>query len=258
MRFLRLLLTLLLVVGSAAGAPLRARQSGDFIAVGVRYQLDADPAKRQRDLDELRRLRFNVVAPGPGASPGDEIELGLVDRLLSGAADTRVRASGLAFLSDQDMASGAHVRQAAWYYLGMGARGIIFGDWTALQQNPDAVTAAVEFAEQITRNTALYAPLRPRIPKTDPPDVVVEGNDPRIAARFLESPDALLLIVTNHDPNEARDVNLTFSPEIPEAIWQNMLTGTAVNFVAGPKGPTYTRSFPPKDVLVLMIRKRLK
>jgi hypothetical protein len=37
-----------------------------------------------------------------------------------------------------------------------------------------------------------------------------------------------------------------------------MLTGSAVNFVAGPKGPVYTRTFPPHDVLVLMIRKRWK
>ena len=64
-------------------------------------------------------------------------------------------------------------------------------------------------------------------------------------------------MVINHS-NEPREVTLNFSPDMPEAIWQNMLTGAAVNFVAGPGGPVYTRTFPPKDVLVLMIRKRLK
>ena len=53
-------------------------------------------------------------------------------------------------------------------------------------------------------------------------------------------------------------MTLTFSEAMPEAIWQNMLTGAAVNFVAGPTGPVYTRTFPPRDVLVLMIRKRWK
>jgi hypothetical protein len=43
---------------------------------------------------------------------------------------------------------------------------------------------------------------------------------------------------------------------MPEAIWQNMESGTAVNFVASAKGPTYTRTFAPKDVLVLMIKKQ--
>jgi hypothetical protein len=233
-------------------------QTLDSVPIGVRYQLDSDAARRQRDLDEFRRLRFNVVALGQEAKPSDELELGLIDRLLAGAADTRVRMGGIAILSAQEIASGPQVKQAAWYYFGMGARGIIFGDWAALQQNGDALTAAVEFAEHVSRNAALYAPLQPRVPKTDPPDVTIEGNDPRISARFLESSDALLLIVTNHDASETREVTLTFSPEMPEAIWQNMLAGTAVNFVAGPKGPVYTRTFPPKDVLVLMIRKKLK
>jgi hypothetical protein len=96
------------------------------------------------------------------------------------------------------------------------------------------------------------------VPGADVPDVTVEGNDPRITARVLESAEALLLVVTNHDGSEAREVTLHFSPDLPEAIWQNMLTGAAVNFVAGPKGPIYSRTFPPKDVLVLMIRKRWK
>jgi hypothetical protein len=53
-------------------------------------------------------------------------------------------------------------------------------------------------------------------------------------------------------------VTITFAPAIPEAIWQNMLTGSAVNFVAGATGPVYKRAFAAHEVLVLMIRKRWK
>jgi hypothetical protein len=45
---------------------------------------------------------------------------------------------------------------------------------------------------------------------------------------------------------------------MPEAIWQNMESGAAVNFVAGPEGPIYSRTFTPHDVVVLMIRKQYK
>ena len=48
---------------------------------------------------------------------------------------------------------------------------------------------------------------------------------------------------------------MTFPPETQEAIWVNMETGTGVNFVAGPDGPTYSYWFGAKDALVLMIRK---
>jgi hypothetical protein len=37
-----------------------------------------------------------------------------------------------------------------------------------------------------------------------------------------------------------------------------METGAAVNFVAGLDGPSYTHTFGPRDVLVLMIRKALR
>ena len=53
-------------------------------------------------------------------------------------------------------------------------------------------------------------------------------------------------------------MTFTFAPDMPEAIWQNMETGAAVNFVAGPSGPTYTYAFKPRDVLVLMIKKDLR
>ena len=57
---------------------------------------------------------------------------------------------------------------------------------------------------------------------------------------------------------DAERVKMTFTPDTQEAIWQNMETGSAVNFVAGPEGPTYTYSFQPRDALVLMIRKNVR
>jgi beta-galactosidase len=89
------------------------------------------------------------------------------------------------------------------------------------------------------------------------PDVRIEGATGPVETRFLESSDVLMLIGLNHADTPQR-VKLTFTPDTQEAIWQNMETGSAVNFVAGPEGPTYTYSFAPRDALVLMIRKRVR
>jgi hypothetical protein len=85
------------------------------------------------------------------------------------------------------------------------------------------------------------------------PDVRIAGATGPVETRFLESSDVLMLIGLNHADTPQR-VTMTFTPDTQEAIWQNMETGSAVNFVAGPDGPTYTYSFQPRDALVLMIR----
>ena len=90
-----------------------------------------------------------------------------------------------------------------------------------------------------------------------PPDIRIDPAGKLVEARFLESADVLLLIAINH-ADTPQKVTMTFAPDVPEAVWQNMETGASVNFVAGPAGPTYTRSFAPRDVVVLMIRKRWK
>ena len=89
------------------------------------------------------------------------------------------------------------------------------------------------------------------------PDVRIEGATGLVETRFLESSDVLMLIGLNHADTPQR-VKMTFTPDTQEAIWQNMETGSAVNFVAGPDGPTYTYSFQPRDALVLMIRKNVR
>jgi hypothetical protein len=78
-----------------------------------------------------------------------------------------------------------------------------------------------------------------------------------IDATFLESADVLMLIAINHGDASAR-VTMSFTPDTQEAIWQNMETGGAVNFVASATGPTYTHTFAGYETMVLMIRKYIR
>lgn len=228
----------------------------DFVPIGVRYDPDPNPAIRRTDLENMRRLRFTVIAPGrPTTEPAET--LSRIDRLLARAQDPglTVQRSEVGTVRIEDLTDADSLREAAWTRLANGARAVIFDDWNALQKNDTALGEAAAFADTLARNTALYVPLR-RVDSTGDRAFTVDGGG-KVEAHWLESPDALVLIAVNHAA-EPRDVTFTFAPAIPEAIWQNMLTGSAVNFVAGPTGPVYTRTFPPHDVLVLMIRKRWK
>jgi hypothetical protein len=89
------------------------------------------------------------------------------------------------------------------------------------------------------------------------PDIGIDVAGRLVEARFLESGDAMLLVAMNHGTATHR-VTFTFGPDVPEAIWQNMESGAAVNFVQGPAGPTYTRTLPARDVMVLVRGKRLR
>jgi len=243
---------LLLAPGGVAG-----QEPVNVLPVGVRYTPDTDPARRQRDLEEMRRLRFNVIAmPADPAVPG--VEMAVIDRLLAGAVNARFRVDSIAGVALTDGASTAAVTHAAWSRLAAGGRRIIFDDWTTLQTNTDALTAAAAFADHVARNAALYAPLRPREPKDGPADVTISGGDGDVTSHLLESDEALVVVVTNSNAARSREVTMQFSPALPEAIWQNMLTGASVNFVAGPNGPAYTYTIEPHGVLVLMIRKRFR
>jgi hypothetical protein len=89
------------------------------------------------------------------------------------------------------------------------------------------------------------------------PDVRIEGANGLVETRYLESSDVIMLIGLNHT-SAAQTVTFRFAPDTQEAIWQNMVSGTAVNFVATPEGPRYTHTIGPKDALVLMIRKHMR
>ena len=96
-----------------------------------------------------------------------------------------------------------------------------------------------------------------RVEPTGARAIALAGGQDSVEAHWLESPEALLLVAVNHGA-DSRQVTFTFPPEVPEAVWQNMLSGGSVNFVAGPTGPFYEHTLPAHDVLVLMIRKRWK
>ncbi len=89
------------------------------------------------------------------------------------------------------------------------------------------------------------------------PEIRIDGAPGVVEARFLESSDAILLIAINHG-DTAQRVTFTFGPDVPEAIWQNMETGAAVNFVQDAAGPKYAHTFAPRDVMVLVRGKRLR
>lgn len=242
---------------SAAFTSEAAAQPADAIHVGVRYEPHSDPARRRTDLENMRRLRFTVVALG-GDSAAPTRDLTAIDRLLTGDAKgtAAVPAAELGLVPVSAGVTPEHVREGAWTHLAYGKRAVIFDDWQALQQNEGALAEAAAFAESLARNPALYAPLV-RVEAAGTRAFTIEGGQNTVEAHWLESDDALMLIAVNHAA-EPREVTLTFNLAVPEAIWQNMLTGGAVNFVAGPNGPIYQRRFAARDVLVLMIRKRLK
>lgn len=225
------------------------RRLAQILPVGVRYQPATDPARRRTDLETIRQLRFNVIAARDAAGA---MAITPIDELLRG--DARPLPLPSREIGIITVSSGAHLAEAAWWQIARGARAVIFEDWNGLQRDDRALADAATFAEAITRNPELYVPLRPA-DKTGPRALTIEGQKNGLEAEWLESSEALVLIAVNRAA-EPRDVTFVFSSEMPEAIWQNMLTGAAVNFVAGPKGPVYARTFPPHDVLVLMIRKR--
>jgi hypothetical protein len=246
-------LTILLHLAASGHGIPAGQEALDFVPVGVRYDLDPNPARRRTDLENMRRLRFTVIVPGE-----PEETMARIDRLLTGVQDSSISISpveiGLVPIDERTDAD--RVREAAWTKLASGARAVIFDNWQALEKNDAALGEAATFAETLARNPALYVPLR-RVESSGDRAFTIDGGQGDVEAHWLESPDALLLIAVNHAA-APRDVTLTFAPAIPEAIWQNMLTGSAVNFVAGPGGPVYTRTFAAHDVLVLMIRKRWK
>jgi hypothetical protein len=89
------------------------------------------------------------------------------------------------------------------------------------------------------------------------PDVRLTGAQGLVEMRILESSNVLMVIGLNY-AETSQKVTMTFAPDTQEAIWLNMETGTGVNFVAGPDGPTYAYWFRPRDALVLMIRKDVR
>ncbi|MEN3337147.1 MAG: beta-galactosidase [Acidobacteriota bacterium] len=89
------------------------------------------------------------------------------------------------------------------------------------------------------------------------PEVALDVTDGTVDARFIESADAIMLVALNYGAAPQK-VTFAFAPDVPEAIWQNMETGAAVNFRQSADGPTYTRTLDARDVMVLVRGKRLR
>lgn len=245
-----LAVALLWHVVPAPGAQLPRSEAAfveSFVPVGILHDTGGDDGVIRRDAEYFQKLRFNAIAfrPPERAAP---LRVERISNVLGGS----VTAAGHSGIELVPVGSAADVRAKAWQALARGAAGIVFDGWRALQADADALAAAAQFADIITRNQALFAPLKPRVVRGD---VVIARSAGDIDARFLESPAAMMLIAVNVGDRE-RTVTMTFGPAMPEAIWQNLESGAAVNFVAGPQGPTYTRTFAPHDVLVLMIKKQ--
>jgi hypothetical protein len=222
-----------------------------FVPIGVHYRPAADAAAVRRDLEAMRRLHFNVVAI---RRRDGQPALNYIDRMLAHAPFPGAEPFAGETPSTIAIADGPGTTLQAWRALARGSRVILFGDWAALQRNTGARQAASAFAEAVGRNAALYAPMRPR---QSPGDVRVSPETGDIEAATLESPDALLVIAINRAA-AARRVVLTFSNDLPEAIWQNMSTGATVSFIMTSEGPTYSRTFRGREVLILMINKRVR
>lgn len=126
-------------------------------------------------------------------------------------------------------------------------RAILIGTFpsAAFEQDPDKMRPTGEFLQRLIASAGVA------------PEIRIDGAAGRVEARFLESSNAIVLIGINHGDTAER-VTFRFSADVPEAIWQNIETGASVNFVQRPDGPTYSHSFGPRDVMVLVRGKRLR
>lgn len=245
------------------------RRAGfNTVVTWVRWS-DAEPKKEAYALAGVERLiaasaaadlRVAVVVfPDPPAWAGAGADAGpfvayASRRLSLNPAVSRVVAHSAAVERTRIELKGSApaARLAMWAAVARGERFVSFmsEDGAIAPLLPLGETAGV-----ITRNEALFAPLRPRSGGVT--SVSSAGGGAPVDVKLLESPDALVIIGLN--PAAApRAATITFTTEIPEAIWQNLETGTAVNFVMGKEGPFLEHTFAPRDVLVLMIRKRLR
>jgi hypothetical protein len=207
------------MIGSDGAISTRARAAADVAAV-----VTSNPALFQPL--RPRRATVAILSPVPASDSNYQ-------RLFARNIQTD-------FIHPDDVISGQISRYAV--VVAESTRGLHAGV-------ADALRLYERSGGRVVRSTAALDGLSP--------DVRIDGGAGRVETRFLESADALLLIAINHADTPQR-VTMTFAPDVPEAIWQNMETGASVNFVAGPSGPTYTYAFAPRDVVVLMIRKKYR
>lgn len=236
---------------------------------------EAEPERGSRSLAGLERLaaaaaaadlKVQVLAymsPAPGWAGGDAgAASGFVDYLAKRMSlqPAVLGVTGITNSSEPvrgriDVSPGTApvARLAMWAELARGGRFVSFAG--ADHPLSPAVLSLGETAGVVTRNQALFTPLRPR--PGGVVDIAGDETSARVEIQLLESTHALVIVGLNHAATP-RTARITFSPDIPEAIWQNLETGTAVSFVMGKSGPVLEHTFAPRDALVLMIRKTLR
>ncbi len=193
---------------------------------------------------------FNPLVLGIGDSGG------LRDSVIGFYNELFVHNISADFIHPDDVASGDAANYRAIYVAS--ARLLPPPASAALQAYARAGGTVIDGDDDRTslvKNLASYLERAARAGVT--PDVRIAGADGPVETRFLESSNVIMIIGLNHS-DRSQKVTMTFAPDTQEAIWQNMETGSAVNFVAGPNGPTYSYWFRPRDALVLMIRKSVR
>jgi hypothetical protein len=225
--------------------------AGPFFPIGVWY---VGPAVR-RDLQTIKSLGFNSIWSRAGG------DVDLVAQAGAAGLKVVVNSDRMAELQVGAAATAADLRLWGWTALLHGARAIGYHAWHDLIDERGAVTsrgkAAGAFAGVVTRNPALFVPLRPRAlaePDAALSDVRISGVAGQLEAGLLESRDALVLLAVNH-AGEPQRVTLTFAPGSRQEFWQNMETGEMVSFAMEKDSPSLSHDFNPRDALVLMIRK---
>ena len=140
-----------------------AQQAPPFMPVGVVVAPAGAQSGSRDDLRTFLKLRFNVVA---WRDASGELRLDSLARLLgqrTAGASAAISGAGIEAVPVVDGTSADDVRSRAWLAIGRGSRGVVFDGAAALMRNPEALRAASDFADNIVRNAALYAPLKPRV-----------------------------------------------------------------------------------------------
>jgi hypothetical protein len=226
------------------------RRLDPFFPVGVWYA----GAVVRRHLQSIKAAGFNSVWSRP------EGHAELVAQANAAGLHASVQVDRAGDLQVDPSATAADLRVWGWTALLRGARAVSYHAWPDLVDNRGVLTprgrSAGEFAGVISRNPALFAPLRPRTAATREaiPDVRIAEDAGEAEAGFLESRDALVLVAINHASAPQR-LSMSFAPGTKQEFWQNMETGEMVSFTMVKETPALTHDFGPRDALVLMIRK---
>jgi hypothetical protein len=221
------------------------------LLIGVAYVAPPSlpDAVAAADFRAIRQAGYNIVVVEDPKSRDRLSDVSLAERLpiIDGVPAETVRikvGSGTSAVIE--------ARLSFWQAILGGARNVVLEApgrrWT------QELRALGETVGIVSRNQALFMPMRPR--RGGVKSIDGDGGAP-IDVKLMESPDALLIVGINHAPDPRKAV-ITFEPDIPEAMWQNMESGTSIDFVMSQGGPVFEHTFSPRDALVLMIRKRFR